>query len=78
MEIHLDRSIMERRVFPAIDISKSGTRREELLIPQEQLDRIWILRKLLSPLNPIDSIEFLLDKLSKTDNNTAFLESMNK
>ena len=78
MEIHLDRSIMERRVFPAIDISKSGTRREELLIPQEQLDRIWILRKLLSPLNPVDSIEFLLDKLSKTDNNTAFLESMNK
>ena len=78
MEIHLDRSIMERRVFPAIDISKSGTRKEELLLPKEQLDRIWILRKLLSPLNPIDSIEFLLDKLSKTDNNAHFLESMNK
>ena len=78
MEIHLDRSIMERRVFPAIDISKSGTRKEELLLPPEQLDRIWILRKLLSPLNPIDSIEFLLDKLSKTDNNADFLESMNK
>ncbi len=78
MEIHLDRSIMERRVFPAVDISKSGTRREELLIPSEQLDRIWILRKLLSPLNPIDSVEFLLDKLSKTDNNADFLESMNK
>jgi transcription termination factor Rho len=78
MEIHLDRSIMERRVFPAIDISKSGTRKEELLLPKEQLDRIWILRKLLSPLNPIDSIEFLLDKLSKTDNNADFLESMNK
>ena len=77
-EIHLDRSIMERRVFPAIDISKSGTRKEELLIPKEQLDRIWILRKLLSPLNPIDSIEFLLDELSKTRNNAEFLESMNR
>jgi transcription termination factor Rho len=77
-EIHLDRTIMERRVFPAIDISKSGTRKEELLIPKEQLDRIWILRKLLSPLNPIDSIEFLLDKLSKTRNNAEFLDSMNK
>ena len=78
MEIHLDRSIMERRIFPAVDISKSGTRKEELLIPREQLDRIWILRKLLSPLNTVDSIEFLLDKLSKTDNNADFLESMNK
>ncbi len=78
MEIHLDRTIMERRVFPAVDISKSGTRKEELLLPKEQLDRIWILRKLLSPLNPVDSIEFLLDKLSKTDNNADFLESMNK
>ena len=77
-EIHLDRTIMERRIFPAFDISKSGTRKEELLIPQEQLDRIWILRKLLSPLNPVDSIEFLLDKLSKTDNNAHFLEVMNK
>ena len=78
MEIHLDRSIMERRVFPAVDISKSGTRKEELLLPKEQLDRIWILRKLLSPLNPVDSIEFLLDKLAKTDYNADFLESMNK
>ena len=77
-EIHLDRTIMERRVFPAIDISKSGTRKEELLIPKEQLDRIWILRKLLSPLNPIDSIEFLLDKVSKTRNNAEFLDSMNR
>jgi transcription termination factor Rho len=77
-EIHLDRSIMERRVFPAIDISKSGTRKEELLLPKEQLDRIWILRKLLNPLNPIDSIEFLLDKLSKTRDNAEFMDSMNK
>lgn len=78
MEIHLDRAIMERRIFPAVDISRSGTRKEELLLPQDTLDRIWILRKLLSPLNPVDSIEFLLDKLSKTDNNKDFLESMNK
>ncbi len=78
MEIHLDRTIMERRVFPAVDISKSGTRKEELLLPKDQLDRIWILRKLLSPLNPVDSIEFLLDKLSKTDNKSDFLDSMNK
>ncbi len=78
LETHLDRTFMERRVFPAIDISKSGTRKEELLIPKEQLDRIWVLRKLLSPLNPIDSIEFLLDKLSKTRNNADFLDSMNK
>jgi transcription termination factor Rho len=77
-EIHLDRTIMERRIFPAFDISKSGTRKEELLIQHDQLDRIWILRKLLSPLNPVDSIEFLLDKLSKTDNNAHFLEVMNK
>jgi transcription termination factor Rho len=69
---------MERRVFPAIDISKSGTRKEELLLPKEQLDRIWILRKLLNPLNPIDSIEFLLDKLSKTRDNAEFMDSMNK
>ncbi len=78
MEIHLDRTIMERRVFPAVDISKSGTRKEELLLPKDQLDRIWILRKLLSPLNPVDSIEFLLDKLTKTDNNSDFLDSMNR
>ncbi|MEA2102253.1 MAG: transcription termination factor Rho [Thermodesulfobacteriota bacterium] len=77
-EIHLDRSIMEKRVFPSIDVSRSGTRKEELLIPSDQLDRIWILRKLLNPLNPVDSIEFLLDKLSKTDNNADFLESMNR
>ncbi|MCD6571271.1 MAG: transcription termination factor Rho [Deltaproteobacteria bacterium] len=78
LEIHLDRNMMERRIFPAMDISKSGTRKEELLLPPDSLNRIWILRKLLSPLNPVDSIEFLLDKLSKTDNNEDFLESMNK
>jgi transcription termination factor Rho len=78
LEIHLDRNMMEKRIFPAIDISRSGTRKEELLIPSDILNRIWILRKLLSPLNPIDSIEFLLDKLSKTDNNDDFLDSMNK
>lgn len=78
LEIHLDRTMMERRIFPAMDISRSGTRKEELLLPSDSLNRIWILRKLLSPLNPVDSIEFLLDKLGKTDNNRDFLESMNK
>ncbi|MEA3221781.1 MAG: transcription termination factor Rho [Thermodesulfobacteriota bacterium] len=78
LEIHLDRTIMERRIFPAMDISRSGTRKEELLLPSDSLNRIWVLRKLLSPLNPVDSIEFLLDKLGKTDNNKDFLESMNK
>ena len=77
-EIHLDRSIMERRIFPAFDISKSGTRKEELLIPQEQLDRIWILRKLLAPLTPVDSMEFLLDKIKGTKDNPYFLDSMSQ
>jgi len=78
LEIHLDRTMMERRIFPAMDISRSGTRKEELLLPSDSLNRIWVLRKLLSPLNPVDSVEFLLDKLGKTDNNKDFLESMNK
>jgi transcription termination factor Rho len=78
MEIVLDRKLADRRIFPAIDINKSGTRKEELLIPPEDLNRIWILRKLLSPLNPIDAMEFLLDKMQGTKNNTEFLASMNR
>jgi len=78
MEVYLDRKLSERRIFPAIDINRSGTRKEELLIPSEDLSRIWILRKLLSPLNPVDSMEFLLDKLQGTKTNTEFLDSMNK
>ncbi|MGO8942699.1 MAG: transcription termination factor Rho [Syntrophobacteraceae bacterium] len=78
MEIVLDRKLADRRIFPAIDINKSGTRKEELLIAPDDLNRIWILRKLLSPLNPIDAMEFLLDKMQGTKNNTEFLASMNR
>uniref|UniRef100_A0A832EKH6 Transcription termination factor Rho n=1 Tax=Desulfacinum infernum TaxID=35837 RepID=A0A832EKH6_9BACT len=78
MEIHLDRKLADRRIFPAIDINKSGTRKEELLLPPEDLNRIWILRKLLSPLNPIDAMEFLLDKMQGTKDNADFLASMNR
>ena len=78
MEIHLDRKLADRRIFPSIDINRSGTRKEELLLPSGDLNRIWILRKLLSPLNTVDSMEFLLDKLSGTKNNADFLDSMNQ
>ncbi len=77
MEIQLDRRLADKRVFPAIDIKKSGTRKEELLMKEEILNRVWILRKLLSSLNSVDSMEFLLDKMSGTADNTAFLASMN-
>ncbi len=77
MEIQLDRRLADKRVFPAFDIKKSGTRKEELLLDQEALTRVWILRKLLSSLNPIDSLEFLLDKMNGTKNNQDFLNSMN-
>jgi transcription termination factor Rho len=77
MELQLDRKLADRRIFPAIDINKSGTRKEELLLPKEDLNRIWILRKLLQPLNSIDSMEFLLDKIQKTKTNREFLDSMN-
>ncbi|HWP59377.1 MAG TPA: transcription termination factor Rho [Candidatus Acidoferrales bacterium] len=78
MEIHLDRRLMDKRVFPAIDINKSGTRKEELLIPKEDLNRIWILRKVLSQLNTVEAMEFLLDKVHGTKNNKEFLESMSQ
>jgi|UniRef100_A0A7C5EP56 transcription termination factor Rho len=78
MEIHLDRKLTEKRIFPSIDINRSGTRKEELLIPPEDLNRIWILRKLLSPLSPVDSMEFLLEKLKGTKNNAEFLAAMNR
>lgn len=77
MEIQLDRRLADKRVFPAIDIKKSGTRKEELLLSQEILNRVWILRKLLSSLNPVDSLEFLLDKMNGTKDNKMFLDSMN-
>ncbi|MEE9420467.1 MAG: transcription termination factor Rho [Desulfatiglandaceae bacterium] len=76
MEIHLDRKLSDRRVFPSIDINLSGTRKEELLLDELDLNRIWILRKLLAPLTPVDSMEFLLDKIKGTEDNKAFLASM--
>jgi transcription termination factor Rho len=77
MEIHLDRKLADRRVFPAIDINRSGTRKEELLLDSWELNRIWVLRKVLNPLGPVESMEFLLDKMQETKNNREFLESMN-
>src|SRR5213595_857023 len=78
MEIHLDRKLTDKRVFPSIDVQKSGTRKEELLIPKEDLNRIWVLRKVLNPLSPVEAMELLLDKMSKTKTNADFLSSMQK
>jgi transcription termination factor Rho len=78
MEIHLDRRLVDKRIFPAIDINRSGTRKEELLLSKEELNRIWILRKVLNPLSTVESMELLLDKLTKTEDNSAFLASMSK
>jgi len=76
LEIHLDRKLADRRVFPAIDIQKSGTRKEELLIPKEDLNRVWVLRKVLTPLSPVEGMELLLSKMGKTKSNSEFLGSM--
>jgi transcription termination factor Rho len=78
MEIHLDRKLADKRVFPAIDLQKSGTRKEELLIPKDDLNRIWVLRKVLAPLSPVEAMELLLDKMGKTKSNTDFLAGMQK
>jgi transcription termination factor Rho len=77
LELQLDRKLSDKRIFPAIDINRSGTRKEELLLEPEVLNRAWILRKLLAPLNPVDSMEFLLEKIKGTVNNKEFLDSMN-
>ncbi len=76
MEIHLDRRLVDRRVFPSIDINKSGTRKEELLIEKGELNRIWILRKVLTPLSTVESMELLLERLEKSKTNQEFLGSM--
>src|ERR1700731_3707905 len=76
MEIHLDRKLMDKRVFPAIDITKSGTRKEELLVPKEELNRVFVLRRVLNPLSPVESMELLLDRLGKSKSNGEFLSSM--
>ena len=75
-EIHLDRKLMEKRIFPCLDINKSGTRKEEMLMDEKVLNRVWILRQLLHPLNVIDAMEFMRDKIAKTDSNGEFIESM--
>lgn len=78
MELHLDRKLMEKRIFPCMDINKSGTRKEELLLNEEELNKVWILRKMLQPLNQIDAMEFLLNKVTTTKTNKEFLMSMNQ
>jgi transcription termination factor Rho len=77
LEIQLDRRLADKRIFPAIDIKKSGTRKEELLLDETTLNRVWIIRKLLASLNPVDALEFLLDKMQGTKDNKEFLDSMN-
>jgi transcription termination factor Rho len=78
MELMLDRRLVDRRVFPAIDINRSGTRKEELLFDPNDLERIWLLRRVLTPMNTVDSMEFLMDKLRKTASNREFLDTMNQ
>jgi len=78
MEIYLDRYLAEKRVFPAIDVNRSGTRKEELLLDKDVLNRVWILRKVLATMSPLDSMEFLLDKMKGTKSNKEFLDMMNK
>jgi transcription termination factor Rho len=75
-EIHLDRKLMEKRIFPCMDINKSGTRKEDLLIDKADLNRLWILRKVLAPMNVVDSMEFLTDKMKDSKTNAQFLSGM--
>jgi transcription termination factor Rho len=77
LEINLDRRISDRRLFPAINIKKSGTRKEELLLTEEELQKIWVLRKVINPMDDIEIIELLVDRMKKSKNNEAFLRSMN-
>ena len=78
MELHLDRKLVDKRIFPSIDINSSGTRKEELLVEKDILNKMWILRKVLNPLSTVESVEFLLSKLKGTKSNSEFLEMMNK
>lgn len=77
MELHLDRRIADRRIFPAFDLIRSGTQKEEMLIPKVNLNRVWILRRLLQEMNPVDAMEFIIGKIKKTETNQEFLDSMN-
>ena len=76
MEIYLDRRLADKRVFPAIDIQRSGTRKDELLLPPDELSRVWVLRKVLSPLSTVEAMELLLSRLTKSKSNMEFLSSM--
>ncbi len=78
MEIHLDRKLADKRIFPAIDINQSGTRKEELLLAKEELNRVWVLRKVLNPLSPVEAMELLIEKLEKTKTNEEFLNLMSQ
>ncbi len=78
MELHLDRRLADKRTFPAMDINRSGTRKEDLLVDATQMQRTWLLRKVLSSMNTVDSMEFLLEKLAETESNQQFLDSMNQ
>jgi len=77
-EIILDRKLVDKRTFPAIDIQRSGTRKEELLIPKDDLARIWVLRKVLNPLSPVEAMELLIERLAKTLTNSEFLAKMSQ
>jgi transcription termination factor Rho len=76
MEIHLDRKLVDKRTFPAIDIARSGTRKEELLLSKEDLNKVWVLRKVLSQMSPVEAMELLLDKMRKARSNAEFLAAM--
>jgi transcription termination factor Rho len=78
MEIHLDRKLTDKRVFPSIDINKSGTRKEELLLEAWELKRVWVLRKVLNPLSTVEAMELLLERLEKVRTNQDFLEAMSQ
>ena len=78
MELHLNRKIAERRVFPAIDFNRSGTRREELMTSQDELQKMWILRKIVNPMQEVEAMEFLIDKLAMTKTNDEFFDSMKR
>jgi transcription termination factor Rho len=77
-EVNLDRKLADRRIFPAIDLLKSGTRKEELLLAEKTLSRIWLLRKVLNEMSPVEAMEFLQERLSKTRSNNEFLDAMNR
>ena len=77
LEIHLDRRLVDKRVFPSIDVNRSGTRKEELLLTDHELNRVWVLRKVLSPLSSVDTMELLIEKVKEAQTNADFLASMN-